>query len=79
VLENLWDLIQECWRQNPDERPTAVQIIQRLVGPRIQAATNQPTTDWDETLTAKFPGSLQMEPLLPSIAQLARMLFGEGS
>ncbi|KAJ7325923.1 hypothetical protein DFH08DRAFT_752494, partial [Mycena albidolilacea] len=30
VLENLRDLIQECWRQNPDERPTGVQIIQRL-------------------------------------------------
>ncbi|KAJ7864488.1 kinase-like domain-containing protein [Mycena olivaceomarginata] len=77
VLDNLWDLFQECWTQNPRERPTAEQIVQRLVGPGIQATTNQSITDWDDTLTAKFRRLLQVEPLVPSIAQLAHTLLGE--
>ncbi|KAJ7583144.1 kinase-like domain-containing protein, partial [Mycena floridula] len=30
-LENdVWDLIQDCWKEDPDKRPTATQIVQRL-------------------------------------------------
>ncbi|KAJ7348253.1 hypothetical protein DFH08DRAFT_698618, partial [Mycena albidolilacea] len=75
VLDNLWDLFQECWTQNPRERLTAEQIVQRLVGHGIQATTNQSITDRDDILTAKFRRSLQVEPLLPSIAQLAHTFF----
>ncbi|KAJ7325850.1 kinase-like protein [Mycena albidolilacea] len=78
VLDNLWDLIQGCWKQNPIERLTAQQIIQRLVGPGIQATANQSTSDWGETLTARFCRSVQMEPRLPSFSKLECMLFGEG-
>lgn len=78
ALDNLWDLIQGCWKQNPVERLTAQQIVQQLVGPGIQATANQSTSDWGETLTARFRRSVQMEPLLPSVSKLECMLFGEG-
>ena len=30
ISDELWDLIQTCWAQNPMERPTAEQIMERL-------------------------------------------------
>ncbi|KAJ7705507.1 kinase-like domain-containing protein [Mycena rosella] len=78
VYDSLWDLIQDCWQGNPDLRPTAAQIVERLIGPSIQATTTQSTTDWDDTFSSKFRRSMQVQPLLPSIAQIKRMLFGDG-
>ncbi|KAF8184572.1 kinase-like domain-containing protein [Mycena galopus ATCC 62051] len=78
VLDNLWDLIQDCWEQNPDKRPTASQIVERLVGPLIQATTTQSTTDWDKKLTARFRRSLQAQTLQPAINEIARELLGDG-
>ncbi|KAF8181898.1 kinase-like domain-containing protein, partial [Mycena galopus ATCC 62051] len=44
MLENLWDLLQDCWKENPGERPTADQIVQKLVGPSVQAtSTSSPS------------------------------------
>jgi hypothetical protein len=59
-------------------RPTASQIVERLVGPPVQATTISFTTDWDDKFTSKFRRSLQAQPLLPSVTQLERMLFGDG-
>ncbi|KAF7973128.1 hypothetical protein HWV62_16168 [Athelia sp. TMB] len=30
LTDSVWDIIVTCWRQRPEERPTAAQIIQRL-------------------------------------------------
>jgi hypothetical protein len=59
-------------------RPTASQIVERLGGPSIGAQTTPFVADWDDTSTSKFRRSLQAEPLQPSVAQIERMLFGEG-
>ncbi|KAJ6460244.1 kinase-like domain-containing protein, partial [Mycena sanguinolenta] len=62
VLDNLWNLVQDCWKEHSTERPLIGQVVERLTGPSI-GATTQPATDWDETLTPKFRRSLQTEPL----------------
>ncbi|KAJ7176728.1 kinase-like domain-containing protein [Mycena filopes] len=77
-LDNLWQLIESCWQQKPQDRPTAVQIVQRLQGPLIQATTTLSTSDWDETFTSRFRRASQPQPLLPSVTQIERMLFGDG-
>ncbi|KAJ7088668.1 kinase-like domain-containing protein [Mycena epipterygia] len=77
-LDSLWELLQDCWKEEPETRPTAVQIVERLKGPLIQATTTQSTTDWDEKFTCKFRRSLQAQPLLPSITQIERKIFGDG-
>lgn len=77
-LESLWKLLQNCWEENPDIRPTASQIVERLVGPTIRATTTSFTTDWGDKSTSKFRRSLQARPLLPSVTQIEHMLFGEG-
>ncbi|KAJ7041078.1 kinase-like domain-containing protein, partial [Mycena alexandri] len=77
-LDSLWDLLQHCWEDKPEMRPTASQIIEQLVGPLIQATTTSSTTDWDEKFTSRFRRSSQARPLLPSVPQIERMLFGDG-
>jgi hypothetical protein len=78
ALDNLWELIQECWRKESDARLKADQIVERLVGPLIQATTTRSTSDWDDTFTSKFRRSMQVQCLLPSVAQIERMIFGDG-
>ncbi|KAJ6551307.1 kinase-like domain-containing protein [Mycena capillaripes] len=78
ALDSLWNLFQRCWETKAEMRPTAPQIVERLVGPSIGATTTSSTTDWDDKFTSKFRRSLQAEPLLPSMTQIERMLFGDG-
>ncbi|KAJ6479137.1 kinase-like domain-containing protein [Mycena sanguinolenta] len=53
-LDALWILLQNCWEERPENRPTASEIIERLIGDDIQATKAQPTTDWDDTFTPRF-------------------------
>ncbi|KAJ7015836.1 kinase-like domain-containing protein, partial [Mycena alexandri] len=62
-LDCLWALLQDCWGGEASMRPTASQIIERLVEPSIGATTTSSTTDWDDTFTCKFRRSLQDRPL----------------
>ncbi|KAJ6551302.1 kinase-like domain-containing protein [Mycena capillaripes] len=78
TLDSLWELVQHCWESKAEMRPTAPQIVERLVSPSIGATTTSSTTDWDDKFTSKFRRSLQAEPLLPSVTQIERMLFGGG-
>ncbi|KAJ6598358.1 kinase-like domain-containing protein [Mycena vulgaris] len=78
LIDGLWDLLQACWQTIPDERPTGAQIVEWLTGPCIQAKASQATADWDETYSSKFRRSLQTQPLLPSLAQIERILFDDG-
>ncbi|KAJ7113438.1 kinase-like domain-containing protein [Mycena epipterygia] len=78
ALDSLWELLQDCWNEKPDKRPTAVQIVERLKSPLIRATTTQSTTDWNEQFSSKFRRSLQVQPLLPSVPQIERMIFGDG-
>ncbi|KAJ7472836.1 kinase-like domain-containing protein [Mycena latifolia] len=75
---NIWGLIQDCWRNESDLRPTATEIVQRLVG-LIGAKNTQSGTDWDETSSSRFRRSLQDCPLLPSVAQIQRIIALDGS
>ncbi|KAJ7126699.1 kinase-like domain-containing protein [Mycena epipterygia] len=77
-VDGLWILLQHCWEQTSDKRPTIAQIVQRLVGPEIGAQTDQTATDWDETFSSKFRRSLQHFPLLPSVTGIERRIFGDG-
>ncbi|KAJ7176780.1 kinase-like domain-containing protein [Mycena filopes] len=76
-LDALWKLLQDCWEAEAAKRPTAPKIVERLVGPSIGATTTSSTTDWDDQLTSRFRRSLQARPLLPSVAQIEALLFGD--
>jgi hypothetical protein len=76
ALDRLWELLQDCWKDKPDQRPTVVQIVERLKSPAIRATTIQSRTDWDEKFSSKFRRSFEVEPLLPPITQIERKIFG---
>jgi len=69
--------MQNCWEKKPQMRPSASEIVERLVGPSIAAKTTSSTIDWDDKFTSKFRRSLQAKPLLPSVTQIERTLFGD--
>ncbi|KAJ7883485.1 kinase-like domain-containing protein [Mycena olivaceomarginata] len=77
ALDGLWALMQKCWEQDAQMRPTAAEIVEQLEGPSIAAQRTPFTMDWSEEFTSKFRRTLQAEPLLPSVTQIERMLFGD--
>ncbi|KAJ7621330.1 kinase-like domain-containing protein [Roridomyces roridus] len=82
VLDHLWSLLQECWTRNLTERPCAEELVQRLIGPSIQAANSQCETDWDPRSSSRFRRAL--EPVdsfvpVPSVARMEQILFGDGA
>ncbi|KAJ7695231.1 kinase-like domain-containing protein, partial [Mycena metata] len=78
ALEGLWNLLQDCWDQSPEQRPTASQVIERLMGDDIQTTKVESLVDWDDTSTSRFRRhSLGQQPL-PSVKEFERMIFGDG-
>jgi hypothetical protein len=77
-LDGLWILLQDCWEELPEKRPTAVQTVDRLMGPVIQAKTVQSSTDWDDTFTSRFRRSVLGQPTLPSVPELEQIIFVDG-
>ncbi|KAJ7926346.1 kinase-like domain-containing protein, partial [Mycena leptocephala] len=67
---HLWMLLEDCWDQNPDQRPTMSKILFRLVSHPIAAKTTKSQPDWDETYSARFRRSVQEWPLLPSAPEI---------
>ncbi|KAJ6457914.1 kinase-like domain-containing protein [Mycena sanguinolenta] len=67
ALDNLWELMQNCWEETREIRPTASQVVERLANSPIGAEPTSSTTDWDDTSTSRFRRSVQAEPLLPCI------------
>ncbi|KAJ7936851.1 kinase-like domain-containing protein [Mycena leptocephala] len=77
-LDGLWILLQDCWEELPEKRPTAVQTVDRLMGPVIQAKTVQSSADWDDTFTSRFHRSFLGQPTLPSVPELEQIIFVDG-
>ncbi|KAF7377549.1 Protein kinase domain-containing protein [Mycena sanguinolenta] len=77
VFDDLWELLRSCWEEEAEKRPTALEVVERLEDPSIGAKPTPFTADWDEKFTSKFRRSVQGEPLLPSVTQIERMLYGD--
>jgi hypothetical protein len=77
-LDGLWNLVENCWEERPEIRPTASQIVERLMGDEIRATKTQSPTDWDDTFTSKFRRQLLGQRPLPSVEELERIIFGDG-
>ncbi|KAJ7803999.1 kinase-like domain-containing protein [Mycena olivaceomarginata] len=77
-LDALWNLLQNCWEEKPENRPTASQIVGCLIGADIQAIKKPSITDWDDIYTSKFRRNFLGKQPLPSAIKFEQMLFGEG-
>ncbi|KAJ7824686.1 kinase-like domain-containing protein, partial [Mycena leptocephala] len=76
-LDGLWNLLQDCWEEHPTRRPTVGEIVERLMGPDIQATTTQSTSDWDERFTSRFRRRFLSQRPLPSVLDFERLVFGD--
>ncbi|KAJ6581924.1 kinase-like domain-containing protein [Mycena capillaripes] len=77
LFDGLWNLLQDCWAEQPVIRPTAVQIVERLTGADIRATTMQSAADWDERSTSKFRRQSRAQRPLPSDVEFERMISGD--
>ncbi|KAJ7039445.1 kinase-like domain-containing protein [Mycena alexandri] len=76
-LDALWNLLQNCWEKEPATRPTAAQIVQRLMHPDIRATKTQSTTDWDNLFTSRLRRHLASRRPLPSFSKFERIIYGD--
>ncbi|KAJ7586513.1 hypothetical protein C8J56DRAFT_1026825 [Mycena floridula] len=76
--DTVWNCMTDCWKHNPDERPTAGEIVQRLSAMPEISELDRPSSDteWDESFARRLRSSLRENPLLPTIEQLQTLLPG---
>jgi hypothetical protein len=58
--DNIWNLVQACWAQ-PTERPSAKQIVQRLISFGPGSVDERPIDKWDNPLQ-DYPSPLAGHP-----------------
>ncbi|KAJ7606526.1 kinase-like domain-containing protein [Roridomyces roridus] len=74
--DNLWNLLQDCWKEQADSRPSASEVVERLEGPDIQAIKAESTPDWDERFTAKFRPNLRGPQESFELSRFELIIFG---
>ncbi|KAJ6479385.1 kinase-like domain-containing protein [Mycena vulgaris] len=70
VPDDVWDLMEECWKADPEARPCARQIVSRLRDPPICAVPTGVASDWDPCYTSKFRSSLEEHTLFLSTGMI---------
>ncbi|KAF7354912.1 Protein kinase domain-containing protein [Mycena sanguinolenta] len=81
ISPELWLLLEDCWHQEIDRRPTMADVLHRLldrqpIGGEIEHYS-PPPPDWDDTYSARFRRSIRRWPHLPSIDEIERRLSSQ--
>lgn len=76
-LDSLWNLLQNCWEESPEMRPTAAQIVERLMGPDIQAMQTESNIDWTHPFTSRLRHQVLGGQAIPSVLEVEGMIFGD--
>ncbi|KAJ7587898.1 kinase-like domain-containing protein [Mycena floridula] len=74
--DDVWNLIRDCWKQDPDDRPTAEQIVQRLSN---EGSVRETVNEWDESFARGLRRSLRRKQLIPSPTELKVLLRKQGA
>ncbi|KAJ6456478.1 kinase-like domain-containing protein [Mycena sanguinolenta] len=70
IPDEIWKLMQDCWKADPQQRPSAEQIVFRLRNRPICAVPTNASSDWDPWYTAKFRSSLEEHTLFLSCGEI---------
>ncbi|KAL0570838.1 hypothetical protein V5O48_011121 [Marasmius crinis-equi] len=62
---HIWPLLHECWQQEPSARPTATNIILRVLSKDVQVAT---APNWEESLYTTIQNNIDFYPLIASMS-----------
>ncbi|KAJ6526934.1 hypothetical protein DFH09DRAFT_164786 [Mycena vulgaris] len=66
IPDEVWNLMVECWKPEPEQRPSADEIVFRLRDRPIDATPTDAASDWDPWYTSKFRSSLEEHTLFRS-------------
>ncbi|KAJ7466906.1 kinase-like domain-containing protein [Mycena latifolia] len=66
IMDEIWTVMTECWEADPEQRPSAAQIVFRLRDRPICAFPTDAASDWDPWYTSKFRSSLEEHTLFLS-------------
>ncbi|THU85509.1 kinase-like protein [Dendrothele bispora CBS 962.96] len=73
--DNMWGIMQECWRQEPDSRPPTNTLSGRIV-----SAANRKTinlgSNWDDSLPSLLRRNIRYPEICPSGSLVDAFLFG---
>lgn len=78
--EDIWALLEACWGQNSESRPTMTDVLQRLheLGTLTPGKTPSPGTAWDRACSARFRHYVRRWPQLrPSAHAVERYIRGD--
>ena len=77
LIDALWQLMKDCWKTDPNERPSARATVFRLV--QFQELRNIDVTasNWDESFPRILQSSLRDESLIQSLQEL-KSFFADG-
>ncbi|KAG6896477.1 hypothetical protein C0992_008013 [Termitomyces sp. T32_za158] len=64
LTDKIWGLMERCWSQSPEDRPTAIQILKEL--PPTEA--DMPSDNWEWTRTQRPGFKTSVDQMDPTIA-----------
>ncbi|KAF9459089.1 kinase-like domain-containing protein [Collybia nuda] len=73
LTEVIWDLIQECWRENLASRPNVEEVLSRLA--RVTPIDKRPTESVDLIPSASFRNSLGSALDVYNLADLETLIY----
>ncbi|KAF8996202.1 kinase-like domain-containing protein [Cyathus striatus] len=56
LTEEIWSIMQDCWRREPAERPNINEALNRLL---IDSSDPRPVQNWEELSSARFRRAVQ--------------------
>ena len=75
LSDSLWKLIEECWRTDPDDRPSPDLIVSRLV--QLLGTDNIVANDWDDSFLRTLRSKARDESLIRSLEALKPFFVGK--
>ncbi|KAJ7121957.1 hypothetical protein C8R43DRAFT_48929 [Mycena crocata] len=70
ISDEVWNLMTDCWQTEPEQRPSAEEIVFRLRDLPIGAVPTNAASDWDPWYTSKFRSSLEEHTLFLSCGKM---------
>jgi hypothetical protein len=63
--DDMWLLMEACWKHVPSDRPTATAVVQRLRDKLGLIKDSRPPSDWDDSFILRLRSNLAGHPFCP--------------
>lgn len=77
LTKDIWLLMEECWKSNPAERPSAQEVIDRLSLSVPAGTDRRPQNNWGDSTFSQLRIAVGDSIQYPSVYDLEAMLWGK--